>query len=116
MSIYKGEKLISGSASASAYPKPDWANAVTISADQLYAGYTAPSDGMFICSGVMPSIGYPRNKEITVNDICIARGEYITDAVFSYGDCSLPVSKGDLIKSSTNSSWGSERRYFIPWK
>ncbi len=98
------------------HPHPDWANAVTISADQLYAGYTAPSDGMFVCSGVMPDLGGPEYKEITVNNICIARGQFRDYTDYSYGDCSCPVSEGDLIKSNTNSEWSKEVRYFVPWK
>ena len=98
------------------YPRPDWANAVTISADQLYAGYTAPSDGMFVCSSVMPidsSTDFKRT--IDVNGITIASGEYHGD-LFSYGDCSCPVNKGDLIKANANNAWHAERRYFVPWK
>ena len=97
------------------YPRPDWANAVTISADQLYAGYTAPSDGMFVCSGVMPDLS-EGNKIITVNGIVIAEGQFNSESTYSYGDCSCPVSEGDLIKSNTNRAWVDEKRYFVPWK
>ena len=98
------------------YPRPDWANAVTISADQLYVGYTAPSDGMFVCSGVMPIDNNTDFKRtIDVNGITIASGEYHGD-MFSYGDCSCPVSEGDLIKANTSSTWHAETRYFVPWK
>ena len=98
------------------YPRPDWANAVTISADQLYAGYTAPSDGMFVCSGVMPDPISSIPKTITVNDIVIVAGQCNANDQFSYGDCSCPVSEGDLIKSSTSSAWSDEKRYFVPYK
>ena len=98
------------------YPRPDWTNAVAISADQLYTGYTAPSDGMFVCSGVMPSVNGDIHKTITVNDIAIVVGQYNASDQFSYGDCSCPVSEGDLIKSNTSSAWGDETRYFVPWK
>ena len=102
------------------YPRPDWANAVTISADQLYAGYTAPSDGMFVCSGVMPAVNSTIHttiyKVITVNDIAIVMGQCNAADQFSYGDCSCPVSEGDLIKSNTGSAWDDEKRYFVPWK
>ena len=98
------------------YPHPDWANAVTISADQLYAGYVAPSDGMFVCSGVMPSTNDGTQKTITVNGITIVAGEFDPSGRFSYGDCSCPVSEGDLIKSNTSNAWGNEKRYFVPWK
>ena len=98
------------------YPHPDWANAVTISVDQLYAGYVAPSDGMFVCSGVMPSTNDGTQKTITVNGITIVAGEFDPSGRFSYGDCSCPVSEGDLIKSNTSNAWGNEKRYFVPWK
>ena len=97
-------------------PKPDWANAVTISAAQLYAGYTAPSDGMFVCSGVMPTRGTSAPKIVAVNGITIAVGQYNSDTVYSYGDTSCPVSKGDLIKANMSAAWGYETRYFVPWK
>ena len=98
------------------YPRPDWANAVTISADQLYAGYTAPSDGMFVCSGVMPNVNNDIHKVITVNGIAIVVGQYNASDQFSYGDCSCPVSEGDLIKSNTSDAWSRETRCFVPWK
>ena len=99
-------------------PHPDWANAVTISADQLYAGYVAPSDGMFVCSSVMPTTNSDTRRIITVNGITIVAGEYDLSGSgrFSYGDCSCPVSEGDLIKSNISSAWGNETRYFVPWK
>ena len=98
------------------HPRPDWANAVTISAGQLFAGYTAPSDGMFVCSGVMPTINNDIHRIITVNGITIVEGQYNSGDVYSYGDCSCPVSEGDLIKSNTSRAWGDETRYFVPWK
>ena len=101
------------------YPRPDWANAVTISADQLYAGYTAPSDGMFVCSAVMPTLGGGGDaisRVITINGIPIASGQYISNGVFSFDSNSCPVNKGDLIKSNIDNAWASERRYFVPWK
>ena len=97
------------------YPHPDWANAVTISAEQLYAGYTAPSDGMFVCTGVMPPNG-GGFKRITVNNVPIVSGESFPDTGFSYGNTSCPVSKDDLIKANTSNAWRTETRYFVPWK
>ena len=96
-------------------PKPDWANAVTISAKQIYAGYAAPSDGMFVCTGVMPPDG-GGSRKITVNNVPIASGEYYSGNMFSYGSTSCPVSKGDLIKASNSAAWAGETRYFVPWK
>jgi hypothetical protein len=98
------------------YPRPDWANAVTISAEQLYAGYTAPSDGMFVCSGVTPEINNDTVRVITVNGITITSGEFPTSSMYSYGSTSCPVSEGDLIKSNISDAWHNEKRYFVPWK
>ena len=98
------------------YPRPDWANAVTISADQLYAGYTAPSDGMFVCSGVTPDMNNDNVRVITVNGIPIASGEFPSSSMYSYGSTSCPVSEGDLIKSNISAAWHNEKRYFVPWK
>ena len=98
------------------YPRPDWANTVNITADQLYAGYVAPSDGMFVCSSVMTSTNDGTVRVITVNGITIVAGEYDPSGKFSYGDCSCPVSEGDVIKSSTSDAYGNEKRYFVPWK
>ena len=117
MSIYKGEKLVAGrSVNTYLTRRPAWANAVTISADQLYAGYTAPSDGMFVCSCVMPKNNTSSQRTIAVNGITIASGEYPDNSTYSYSDCSCPVSKGDLIKANGDNAWQSERRYFVPWK
>lgn len=98
------------------YPRPDWANAVTITAAQLYAGYTAPADGMFVCAGVMPPANSGDTRAITINNVLIVEGWYSSDATYSSGDTSCPVSKGDLIKASISDAWASEKRYFVPWK
>lgn len=117
MSIYKGNNMISGGSIDTHFVrKPAWNQAVEISAEQLYAGYTAPSDGMFVCSGVMPTHGNDTHKTITVNDITIVRGQYNSAQVFSYGNTSCTVNEGDLIKSNTNKAWDSEMQYFVPFE
>ena len=101
------------------YPHPDWANVVEVTVEQLYAGYTAPSDGMFICAGVMPTLGGGGDsisRVITINGIPIASGQYISNNVFSFDSNNCPVNKGDLIKSNIDNAWDPERRYFVPWK
>ena len=98
-------------------PRPDWANAVAITAAQIYAGYTAPSDGLFVCTCVMPETqGNDSRRVITVNNIPIAEGQFSTGALYSYDGCSCPVSEGDLIKSNMPSAWDGETRHFVPWK
>ncbi len=101
------------------YPHPDWANAVTISAEQLYAGYAAPSDGMFVCT-----CKYSVTATITVNNVIVSRSLLTVQPVngvhsTSTGiDLSVPVSKSDIIKSDVIIQ--SEPTYnnitFVPWK
>ena len=101
------------------HPRPDWTSAVEVTVEQLYAGYTAPSDGMFICAGVMPTLGGGGDaisRVITINGIPIASGQYISNNVFSFDSNNCPVNKGDLIKANANNAWHAETRYFVPWK
>lgn len=117
MSVYKGNKLVAGGSIDTHFVrKPAWNQAVEISTGQLYAGYTAPSDGMFVCTGVMPTANNDIHKVITVNNVPIVKGQYNSANVFSYGNTSCPVSKGDLIKANTDKSWEAEARYFVPFE
>ena len=98
------------------HPHPDWANAVAITAAEIYAGYTAPSDGLFICNGVMPETYNNTRKVISVNNIEIVKGAYTDSGVYSFGSAQCPVNSGDLIKANMASSSQYETRYFVPWK
>lgn len=99
------------------YPHPDWANAIRLTVDQLYAGYTAPSDGMLVCTGVMTPKNYTADARIiTVNGIPIVKGQWKAEGAYTYGSISCPVSKGNLIKSNMSDAWEGETRYFVPWK
>lgn len=98
------------------HPHPDWANAIRLTVDQLYAGYTAPSDGMLVCAGVMTPANSTSARIITVNSVPIVKGQFIKTGEFSYGNVSCPVNEGDLIKTNTSSAWEGETRYFVPWK
>ena len=116
MSIYKGNKLVAGGSIDTHFVRrPAWNQAVEISIADLTAGYKAPADGMFVCSGVMPTIdgGF---KRITVNNVPIVSGQYNSSNMFSYGSTSCPVSKGDLIKASNSTAWSEETRYFVPFE
>lgn len=97
------------------HTSPDWANAVAITAAQLYAGYTAPSDGMLVCTGVMPAYSTTTRRVISVNGVPVAKGEFANGA-FSYDNVQCPVSEGDLIKANMESAWVEETRYFVPYK
>lgn len=107
------------SGSKACYPHPDWANAVTISAAQLQSGYTAPSDGMFVCA-----CSYSNTAIITVNNVIVSKSQ-LNFQPASEGhssstgiDLCVPVSKSDIIKSDVIIQ--SEPTYsnivFIPWK
>lgn len=117
MSVYKGNKLVAGGSIDTHFVRrPACNQAVAISAEQLYAGYTAPSDGMFVCSGVVPPLQKGVHRIITVNGITIVQVQYNTSGEFSYSSTSCPVSKGDLIKSNIDKVWAKETRYFVPYK
>lgn len=97
-------------------PRPDWANAIEITAAQLQAGYTAPADGIF-AGNVLPITA---ETLLTVNGVVIGFG-YV-DTVSKYTrqaeiSCT-PVSAGDIIKSSTATVSGqaSHSIKFVPWK
>ena len=101
MSVYKGEKLVAGGSIDTHFVrKPAWNKAVSISADQLYTGYTAPSDGMFVCT-----CSYSITAIITVNNVIVSKS-FLTEQPnsgvrnSSTGiDLCVPVSKSDIIKS-----------------
>ena len=101
MSVYKGEKLVAGrSVNTYLARRPAWNQAVSISAADLVAGYTAPSDGIFICTCI-----YSVTAIITVNNVIVAKPfltEQSTNGVRSSStgiDLCVPVSKSDIIKS-----------------
>ena len=118
MSIYKGEKLISGSTSA--YPKPDWTKAVQLDHEAVYVdGYSAPSNGMII--GWFRFTNRIAILNLTVNSITIARATSINSSTNSEGNVQCPVNKGDYIKlENPQGSIGSDdidaALYFVPYK
>lgn len=121
MSIYKGEKLISGSAStaadAAAYPKPDWAVAVTITEAQFREGFAAPSDGMFVGICGAPTAG--GSNLVTVNNVEIALTSRVTNNNSNYyndASISIVVAKGDIIKCSATDALFRTAVSFVPWK
>src|SRR5574344_217906 len=97
-------------------PHPDWANAIAVSAAQLYAGYTAPTEGLIVCTGFMPE-HWKGAKIMTINNVPVARGQFALNAnSYSYSNVCFPVNKDDLIKTDTISAWSNETRYFVPYK
>lgn len=101
------------------HPRPDWANIVTITEEQIYAGYIAPSDGMFICVAAMSDKNSDANRVISINGIIIVIGRrQPSDGSNPCGfdSTSCPVSEGDIIKAKADNAWVNEKRYFVPWK
>ena len=91
------------------YPRPDWANAVTISADQLYAGYEVPDDGTLVLK-VGP--GYAGSRTFYIDGIDV--GGFAVSNTNDRSIITLPICKGQVIKCSSNVNAGSYM--FVPWK
>lgn len=93
------------------FPHPDWANAVAITAAQVVAGYTAPSDGMIV-GFARSTAGYSRY--LSVNNVRVARTDYFDHNYSAYANIQVPVSKGDIFKS--DGSLFEADYQFVPWK
>ena len=92
---------------------PDWANAVIITGEQIYAGYTAPSDGMIFID-VLP-FASGSYVDITINNVRVSRGYRNNDYNISTS-VATPVSTGDIIKSSTKVAQPYSEITFVPLK
>lgn len=85
---------------------PDWSKAVVITAAQLNAGYTAPSDGMFVGRWVNSNSA---GAAMTVNGVIVGVASNNTSGMLQ---CS--VSSGDVIKN--NGTTGTSEISFVPYK
>lgn len=92
--------------------QPDWQNAVDLTVAQVYAGYTAPDNGLFICSGVYTSA---QQVIATINNIEIARSGFTTGSDYNALYCNCVVNKGDVIKFSINAAY-KNKIAFVPFK
>ena len=99
----------SGYGAKALHPRPDWANAVTISAGQIFAGYTVPDDGTLVLK-VGPN--YAGSRTFYIDDIEV--GGYSTSNTSNMSTITLPICKGQVIKSSSRADAGPHR--FVPWK
>lgn len=92
--------------------QPDWQNAISLTAAQLYAGYAAPDNGLFVCSGV-----YTNRQQVivTINGIEIARSGYTNDSDYNANYCNCIVNKGDVIKLNINAA-NKNTIAFVPFK
>lgn len=92
--------------------QPDWQNAIDLTAAQVYAGYTAPENGLFICSGVYTG---GQQVRVTINNIEIARAGYTTSSDYNATYCNCVVNKGDVVKFSINAA-NKDSIVFVPFK
>lgn len=94
--------------------QPDWQNAISLTAAQINAGYTAPANGMIvgylICADTSP--GY---HNVTVNGVVISNAYYSASAGdYSFSSIDVVVKKGDVFKSTNIRS--SISCSFVPFK
>ena len=99
-------------------PHPDWANAIPITTAQLNAGYTAPSDGMFV--GSVDNIQTGKEYWLTLN------GTNIMPLFSKISDgggvrpvsLSLIVNQGDTLgcTAPASSIETDPSLSFVPWK
>lgn len=92
--------------------QPDWQNAIDLTIAQVYAGYTAPENGLFICSGVYSS---GLQVRVYINDIEIARSGYATGSDYNAIYCNCVVNKGDVVKFNINAT-NKDTIAFVPFK
>lgn len=92
------------------WPKPDWANAVTLTTAQITAGYAAPADGMFF--GNAAAVNNTR-LQIYVNSRMYVSIDTSTSSIHNSAGVCVPVSQGDIIRAS---NLGSHSLSFVPWK
>ena len=91
------------------YPRPDWANAVIITGEQIYAGYEVPDDGTLVLK-VGPNYAGSRTFYIDGIDV----GGFATNSTADMSIITLPICKGQVIKCSSKVNADSYK--FVPWK
>ena len=99
MSIYKGEKLVAGGSIDTHFVrKPVWSRAVSISAADLVAGYTAPSDGIVVGAVHNTSL---EDYYATINDVnrilIISRPTINNYTIARPISISIPLNRGDTL-------------------
>ena len=99
MSVYKGEKLVAGrSIDTHFVRKPAWSKAVEISAADLVAGYTAPSDGIVIGAVHNTSL---EDYFVTINGVnrilIISRPTVGNYTIARPMSISTPLNRGDIL-------------------
>jgi len=91
--------------------QPDWQNAISLTAAQLTAGYTAPADGVVVGYSVPTSgISYA-----TVNGIVISRGDHYPNNYVCFTNVQCQVSEGDIFKIDHVDAYTNSFS-FVPFK
>lgn len=91
--------------------QPDWQNAISLTAAQLTAGYTVPVDGMIVGWSI-PTSGA---TYATVNDIVVARSDFVNNSYACFTNLQCQVSKGDIFKIGNVNS-NTNNTSFVPFK
>ena len=99
MSVYKGDKLVAGrSVDTYLTRRPAWNKAVSISAANLVAGYTAPSDGIVVGAVHNTSIEDYYATINGVNRILIISRPTINNYTIARPiSISIPLNRGDTL-------------------
>ena len=100
----------------------DWSNAIPISVQQLYNGYTCPKEGMFYMFVAIEVSTSDKNQNLTINNINVARILGIVTGSTNTRPTQLtfPVSEDDVLKITGTgvavSSYSYNYIYLIPYK
>ena len=96
--------------------QPDWQNAISLTAAQLSAGYTAPADGMIVGwfrSGEASTIAL----NMKINGVTISRGFHGSNIDSWDGNVQCPVTSGDIVKvDGRSASQLACILHFVPFK
>ena len=126
MSVYKGEKLISGG-SVSTYEvetaeytrnlhDPDWSHAESITADQLVTGYTVPKRGIIVGSIIPNTYDVTGSPIIKINGITVSYARGSSNEI-SHGSVQCPVCANDRASLEGISAGSCDAHIsFVPYK
>jgi hypothetical protein len=98
-------------------PRPDWANAVAITAAQITAGYTAPSDGMIV-GWTLPNDNSLTQVIVKINNTIVARSYRNNNSVEGWdANVQCPVAANDtVIVEGRDAAHLYLNMSFVPWK
>lgn len=91
---------------------PDWSQAVSITAEQLSTGYTAPGRGIVV--GWVAA--YSGDMRIKVNGVEIGASTWIDGDWASYPAIQVPVNKNDVMTVTQAIPSGKMNMSFVPYK